>query len=185
MSRTWLAAPALLIALTGCSGSDDPPAAGAPSTAPASPTTQPDEGVAVSLRSYPGFTSCQIDQGAFFIAQPMRVERPVTLTKVTLTGATNVVGGDTAVAPVPEGKHPDGFTLHGSTPPADLVADLGWKDREPLDGAQLSAGRYYVFVPLRTRGPAAHFDGVEVTWDEDGGSASSTAELVTDFKETC
>ena len=187
MSRTWLTAAALLIALTGCSGSssDDPTGADAPTTAPASPTTQPDEAAAVSLRSHPGFTSCQVGHGAFFLARPMRVERPVTLSKVTLTGATNVVHGDTAVAPVPEGKHPDGFSLHGSTPPADLVADLGWKDREPLEGAQLSTGRYYVFVPLKTRGAGAHLDGVEVTWDENGQAGSADAQVVTDFKDKC
>lgn len=181
MIRTWLA-PAMLLGLLGvtaCSGSD-PSAAEPTPTGTASPSTSP-----VSLRSYPGFTSCQIDHGRFLVVEPMRVRRPVTLGTGELVGATNVSAGATTLAPAPAGKHPDGFILHGSTPPSDLVSDLGWKNREPLDGAQLSAGRYYVFVALKTRTPGAHIDGVALTWDEDGRAGSADAQIVTDFKDEC
>src|SRR6478736_5265188 len=98
-TRTWLVAPVLLLGFTaGCSGSssDDSatrdPSPTATSSAGATPTDSP-----VVIKTYPGFSSCQIHQGAFLVAAPLQVSRAASLGEAEIVGGTNVTLGDATI----------------------------------------------------------------------------------------
>jgi hypothetical protein len=180
-----VAAAAALVLATGCSsdgssdGSPDPDRSETPTSSTSAPADP-----AVVLRGYAG-SSCQTGGGRVVEVGSMRVDRPVTLGRAGLVGAVNVVHGAASVVARPDSGPDWSGTYPGPRPGPQSRRDLGWDQREPLAGAQLEPGRYYVFVPVRIRPPSAHFEGLQVTWSEGDVPGVAEADRVTDFKESC
>jgi hypothetical protein len=191
MPRSLTAAAVAVLALaTGCSSdgsseadpTPDPTQATSSSTSPSpgAPANKP-----VVLRTYPGFSSCEILDGKLLEVGSMRVTRPVTLEGASLVGAVNINLDETSVARRPDGTKDSAGSYPGAAPGAKLAREIGWDQRRPLAGAQLQPGRYYYFLPVEVDEQGGHYDGMEVAWSEGDQGGVSDAERVTDFKKSC
>jgi hypothetical protein len=193
-----LAALACLVA--GCSSGDgadrgDDPTAGSPSTGtPHDPTatatpTPPQDPVRFDSRGRGCLEIGPAFGDRMLTWESALVRRPLTLGHLRPVGLGGVVGAFTvvgvSVVPVPHEGVPETGTLRRLRPTPRIARRVHWSEREPLAGAQVTPGRYYVFVQARVSGPA-HYDGLALTWtDESGGEGSSTWQTHDSYRRRC
>lgn len=184
MTRTRTAAvlTALLLAVTGCSGEDEPESGPETPTASADETVLRPPGTAVRLASPDssgyGYTSC-VPAGAggpWIVWTELRVVRPATFDDIVLVGVESnaIEVTDVVYTARPAGRQRFTAVLEGAEPPRRFQEQVGWADRRPVDGTTvLDPGRYYVFLVLDVSGPGA-FDDAQIGWTEQDGEAGVT-----------
>ena len=196
-----LAALAVLACLaTGCSsgggaGRGDDPIDGSPATGtPHKPTptatpAPPQDPVHFDSRGRGCIEIGKRYGDRLLIWESALVRRPLTLGRLRPVGLSGLVGAfdvvGVSVVPVPHEGVPETGDLRRLTPTPRIARKVHWSEREPLAGAQVTPGRYYVFVQARVTGPA-HYDGLQLTWtDESGGEGSSTWQTHDSYRRSC
>lgn len=176
MRRTpVVAALASAVLLVGCSAEPGP--------APAEPDPTTTTGSALDTRPPLVFNNgssasveaeCDDRDPVFFeVALPMRVRREVRLGDVTVDGDARLVG---PVLLGPRGERGDSGVVSAGPRPGFSTArrEPGWRQREPLTGAQPFAGTWTVFLQVRLT-PGDSLEGFGVEWDD--GRSTGTERL--------
>ena len=193
MTRTLLVLPVLATLLVaGCSSSDDEPGA-APTSATPSPTATADEGSASSADPggdpftwYSTGAQCTELDGPLLTSELIRVKRPVTLTGLELDNRTGDVAlGEATYVAKPKQEVPYTGGWRGTAPVAKDRDRVHWADRQPIAGADVEPGFYYVFLPLTVDNPSS-YDGVELAWtDATEASGFSLWDVQDTFRRHC
>ena len=170
------------LAASACTG-DEPPRT-AELEPRATPATTPAGGDPVVFSSQ-GRT-CVEFTGPIVIWEEAEVSRPLTLTGFAPVGLEgDLAPGAASVVAVPEGSVPMTGSVRGNVIPAKWADQVGWEDREPVAGAEIGPGRYYVFLEAKIRGRAS-YDGIQLSWtDADGQEGASIWRAQDTYRRDC